>query len=121
MARTGRAGLAASGVIIAVECSGPRCPAQAFPARFPAAGGLTARGGAVKGFALAGADRAFHWAEGEVEGPDAVVLNCRAVPDPRWVRYAWADNPVCNLYGGTGLPASPFETAVPGGTWMSCE
>jgi sialate O-acetylesterase len=25
-------------------------------------------------------------------------------------RYAWADNPLCNLYNQAGLPASPFRT-----------
>jgi sialate O-acetylesterase len=29
---------------------------------------------------------------------------------PVAVRYAWADNPICNLYNGAGLPASPFRT-----------
>jgi sialate O-acetylesterase len=26
------------------------------------------------------------------------------------VRYAWADNPVCNLYNSAGLPVTPFRT-----------
>ena len=26
------------------------------------------------------------------------------------VRYAWEASPTCNLYNGTGLPASPFRT-----------
>ena len=29
------------------------------------------------------------------------------------VRYAWADSPVINLFGTTGLPATPFELALP--------
>jgi sialate O-acetylesterase len=28
------------------------------------------------------------------------------------VRYAWADNPVANLYNQAGLPASSFRTDV---------
>ena len=32
------------------------------------------------------------------------------VADPVAVRYAWADNPVCNLYNSAGLPATPFRT-----------
>lgn len=28
------------------------------------------------------------------------------------IRYAWADSPIINLYGPTGLPATPFELAV---------
>jgi hypothetical protein len=27
----------------------------------------------------------------------------------RCVDYGWADNPVANLYNGSGLPASPFR------------
>jgi len=26
------------------------------------------------------------------------------------VRYAWADNPVCNLFSADGLPVTPFRT-----------
>ena len=33
-----------------------------------------------------------------------------AVAFPIAVRYAWADNPICNLYNGANLPASPFRT-----------
>ena len=32
------------------------------------------------------------------------------VPDPITVRYAWAVNPVANLYAGSGLPATPFRS-----------
>jgi sialate O-acetylesterase len=34
------------------------------------------------------------------------------VPNPVAVRYAWADNPLCNLYNRAGLPATPFRTDV---------
>ena len=30
--------------------------------------------------------------------------------EPVAVRYAWADNPVCNLYSAEGLPLTPFRT-----------
>jgi sialate O-acetylesterase len=77
------------------------------------AGGLVARGapaGAVKQFAIAGADRRFVWAEAAVEGDRVVVWSDR-VPEPVAVRYAWADNPDgANLYNAAGLPASPFRT-----------
>jgi sialate O-acetylesterase len=87
--------------------------------RFAHAGpGLRTGGKKLEGFALAGADRVFAWANAVIEGADRVAVSCPAVPEPRWVRYAWADNPVANLLGGTGLPASPFETAVPGGAWF---
>lgn len=28
------------------------------------------------------------------------------------VRYAWADSPIINLFGATGLPATPFEVVI---------
>jgi len=72
-------------------------------------GGLLARGGRLTGFALAGADRRFVWAEARIDG-DTVIVSSPAVTAPVAVRYAWADNPVCNLYNGANLPASPFRT-----------
>lgn len=73
-------------------------------------GGLTTPNGEpLKGFAIAGADRRFVWAEARIEG-STVVVSSPQVPEPVAVRYAWADNPVCNLYNKAGLPASPFRT-----------
>jgi sialate O-acetylesterase len=63
----------------------------------------------LKGFAIAGADRKFVWAEAKIDG-DSVVVSSDEVSAPAAVRYAWADNPVCNLYNEEGLPASPFRT-----------
>ena len=78
--------------------------------RFKHARGLkTSDGRAPVGFAVAGADRKFVWAEARVEG-DAVVVWSREVPRPVAVRYAWADNPAINLYNSDDLPASPFRT-----------
>lgn len=72
-------------------------------------GGLEAEGGALTGFAVAGEDRKFHWAEARIEGETVVVWSDR-VPDPVAVRYGWAANPRCNLYDAAGLPAAPFRT-----------
>ena len=72
--------------------------------------GLKTRdGGPVKGFAIAGADRKFVWAEARIEG-DTVVVSSPAILKPAAVRYAWGDNPLVNLYNKAGLPASPFRT-----------
>ena len=61
-------------------------------------------------FAIAGADKKFVWAKTKIEGVKVIVWN-DDVPDPLYVRYAWADNPVNpNLYNKEGLPASPFRT-----------
>jgi sialate O-acetylesterase len=73
-------------------------------------GGLIAKGGPpLRGFAVAGADRLFHWADARIDGHD-VIVSCAEVTDPAAVRYAWADNPECSLYNKEGLPASPFRT-----------
>jgi sialate O-acetylesterase len=71
-------------------------------------GGLVAGGGApLKGFAIAGPDKKFVWADAK---SDTVVVSSDKVSEPVAVRYGWADNPVCNLYNKAGLPASPFRT-----------
>ena len=68
------------------------------------------RYGYVNGFALAGEDGRFFWARAECRG-NAVVVQSEMVPDPRYVRYGWADNPDdLNLYNREGLPAVPFRT-----------
>jgi sialate O-acetylesterase len=63
-----------------------------------------------QGFAVAGEDRKWAWAVAKIVAKDQVELTCEAVPHPVAVRYAWADNPVCNLYSSEGLPATPFRT-----------
>ncbi|MBI1929950.1 sialate O-acetylesterase [Candidatus Poribacteria bacterium] len=74
------------------------------------ADGLMAKGDEpLKGFAIAGQDHKFVWADARIDG-DTVVVWSDQVPHPVAVRYAWADNPVCNLYNKAGLPASPFRT-----------
>ncbi|MBU1820217.1 MAG: sialate O-acetylesterase [Bacteroidetes bacterium] len=74
-------------------------------------GGLTTNDGeAPAEFAIAGADKRFVWAKTKIENGKVVVWS-EEVPDPLYVRYAWADNPVNpNLYNKEGLPASPFRT-----------
>ena len=73
-------------------------------------GGLVAKGGEpVKGFAVAGEDRKWVWADAKIDG-ETVVVSSPQVAKPVAVRYAWANNPVCNLYNKAGLPASPFRT-----------
>lgn len=65
--------------------------------------------GYVEGFAVAGADRVFHWAKAWIEDGKVVVCS-DAVKEPVAVRYAWSDNPRANLFNAEGLPAGPFRT-----------
>jgi hypothetical protein len=72
-------------------------------------GGLTAKGGDLKGFVIAGADQKWLPANARIVG-DTVAVSHPDVKAPVAVRYAWAANPECNLFNGAGLPASPFRT-----------
>lgn len=73
------------------------------------AGLTTGDGAELRGFAVAGADRKFHWAEAHVVG-NTVIVSSPEVQKPAAVRYAWGDSPPCNLINKDGLPASPFRT-----------
>jgi len=77
---------------------------------FDHAKGLAAKGGAVTGFEVAGADGKFSPATATVEGA-TVVAASESVAEPLYVRYGWANSPRCNLFNGEGLPASPFTSA----------
>ena len=65
--------------------------------------------GSLTAFAIAGADRNFVWATATIDG-STVLVSAAGVAAPVAVRYGWASNPACNLYGTEGLPASPFRT-----------
>jgi sialate O-acetylesterase len=69
----------------------------------------TKEGKDVRGFAIAGKDQQFYWAKAIVKGNEGVVYSDQ-VAEPVAVRYAWADNPECNLVNSEGLPAVPFRT-----------
>ncbi len=73
--------------------------------------GLVSTNGEELGhFAIAGEDKTFYWASAKIVG-DQVVVSSDRVPNPKYVRYAWADNPdFANLGNKEGLPASPFRT-----------
>lgn len=100
----------------AIEYSGP-LPRQAtvqdgaVTIWFDHAAGLTARGGALGAFEVAGENREFVRAEAQVEG-STVVLGGHGIARPAFVRYAWNDNPECCLYNAAGLPASPFRLKI---------
>jgi sialate O-acetylesterase len=64
----------------------------------------------LNGFAIAGEDRVWVKADAELVGDVDVRVRSEQVPRPVAVRYAWADNPTCNLYDAAGLPATPFRS-----------
>lgn len=76
---------------------------------FDSAKGLIIRGDHIKYLAIAGADKKFVWTTAKVK-QDKLIVDTSAIANPKWIRYAWADNPDgANLYNAAGLPASPFE------------
>lgn len=79
-------------------------------------GGLaTSDAGPVRGFALAGSNGRYYWADAAaIEGGDTVVVSSTNVAQPVAVSYAYADNPPNNLVTTDGLPASPFPPRGPG-------
>ncbi len=72
-------------------------------------GGLVAAGGKLEGFAVAGADRRFFWAQATIEG-DAVICRSDQVPEPAAVRYAMSEGSNFTLCNGAGFPAEPLAT-----------
>jgi sialate O-acetylesterase len=82
-------------------------------------GGLISKGagGKLTGFAIAGADKKFVWANAEIavagtngDSRYSIFVYSDKVPEPVAVRYAWSANPAASLYNKEGLPASPFRT-----------
>jgi sialate O-acetylesterase len=72
-------------------------------------GALQCDGESLTGFAIAGADRKFVWANARIDGKKVEVWSDE-VPEPVAVRFGWADYPVVNLFSAQGLPVSPFRT-----------
>lgn len=67
-------------------------------------------GEAPSEFAIAGKDKKFVWANAQIDD-DKIIVSSEEIPDPKYVRYAWADDPVNpNLINKEGLPAAPFRT-----------
>ena len=76
-----------------------------------AEGGLkTSDGKAPNGFAVAGADKKFVWADAKIDG-DTVLVSSPSVPAPKYVRYAYVGyRGDCNLRNQADLPAYPFRS-----------
>lgn len=70
---------------------------------------ITKEGDAPKGFILAGPDGKYYPAQATIQGKE-IILQSDRIEIPTAARYAWADNPTCNLYGKSGLPVPPFRT-----------
>ena len=62
------------------------------------------------GFTIAGEDGDFVTANARIVDKDTMEVWSDDVTQPAHVRYAWADNPICNVQNREGLPLTPFRT-----------
>ena len=65
---------------------------------------------AIAALALPAAALAKGPSEASITGPDTIEVWSDDVKEPVAVRYAWADNPVCNVFNDSLLPLTPFRT-----------
>lgn len=61
------------------------------------------------GFAIAGEDRKFIWADAKIAGDNVIVWSDK-IPKPSAIRYGYIQYEDVNLYNAAGLPAVPFRT-----------
>ncbi|MFY7888709.1 MAG: sialate O-acetylesterase [Spirosomataceae bacterium] len=65
----------------------------------------------LRWFAIADYDKKFVWAKARIVAKDKIEVSNETVKKPKYVRYAWQDNPEgVNFYNSANLPASPFRT-----------
>lgn len=77
--------------------------------KFKHAAGLKAVGGKLTGFEITEDNQEWHAAVASIDA-DKVIVSSPMVKSPIAVRYAWENDPKCNLFNGAGLPATPFRT-----------
>jgi len=74
--------------------------------------GLKALNGVLTQFEVAGDDKTYVEAEATIEGRE-VVVSCKTIAAPKYVRYAWSGTATASLYNVEDLPAPPFRTDKP--------
>ncbi len=74
-------------------------------------GGLVVRGERLEGFALAGANRRYVWADAKIDGND-VLVSSPLVREAKFLRYDYVDVPRCCLWNKAGLPAAPLDARI---------
>jgi sialate O-acetylesterase len=69
-------------------------------------------GNKLNGFAIAGTDNKYVWADAVIHG-DTITVSSASIAKPANVRYSYGGNPTGNLVNSEELPASPFTTDGP--------
>lgn len=71
--------------------------------------GLRSTAPEINGFEIADEGGHFHPARAEFDG-ESIRVNSTDVQAPRWIRYAFQNNPDVSLVNRIGLPLAPFRT-----------
>lgn len=66
----------------------------------------------LQGFVISGNDKSFKSGIASILNDSTVMVKSELVSNPVAVRYAWARNPICNLYNSIDIPAMPFRTDI---------
>ena len=75
-------------------------------------GGLKVRGKKLRGFELAEKEKNFKKTDAKIKN-NKVVISLKEVKNPKYIRYAWKDNPSeANLYNALNFPAGTFLEKV---------
>ncbi|MBC7980071.1 MAG: sialate O-acetylesterase [Armatimonadetes bacterium] len=64
----------------------------------------------TRGFAICGADKKWLPAAAKITEGNRIEVSAAEVSVPVAVRYAWDNNPICNVVSKEGLPMTPFRT-----------
>jgi autotransporter-associated beta strand protein len=76
-------------------------------------------GGTLVNFAVCGADKAYYAANALITATNQVSVSSPYVTVPVAVRYAWGDNPPCNLYNTITDENGNVTNGLPGGSLRS--
>ena len=100
-----------------IESDGPICHSvsakdNGLELQFIHAKSLSAKGGRLIGFEVAGADGIYYPAEAQITSSNTILVRSSSVTRPLYVRYGWQPFTRANLVNEVGLPCSTFQWAV---------
>jgi len=100
-----------------IESDGPICHSvsakdNGLELQFIHAKSLSAKGGRLIGFEVAGADGIYYPAEAQITSSNTILVRSSSVTRPLYIRYGWQPFTRANLVNEVGLPCSTFQWAV---------
>ena len=93
-----------AGLMVEPKLLEPLSPVQQVP------------GGVCKNFAVCGANKIYFAANATITASNQVTVSSPSVPAPVAVRYAWGNNPSCNLYNKITDTNGAFMDGLPAGS-----